>query len=79
MVWAIATCAPAAKEGVRIIEGAHYLTSSSNLCRDLKLLTITDLYSLQLAGFMYCHHNQNLPIAFNNYFLSAAIVHRPTA
>src|SRR6218665_3142397 len=42
------------KKAVRIIAGTRFLVSSSNFFHDLKLLTLTDLYSLQLAVFMYC-------------------------
>src|SRR6218665_719035 len=63
------------QKAVRIIAGTHFLASSSNLFCDLKLLTLTDLYSLQLGVFIYRHHNHSLPIAFNNYFVSTAMVH----
>src|SRR6218665_401338 len=58
----------------RIIAGTHFLASSSNLFRDLKLLKLADLYSLQLAVCMYRHHNHSLPIPSNNYFISTVMV-----
>jgi len=48
------------KKIVRIIAGTHYLAHTASLFKDCSLLTITDLYKLQLAIFMYRYHKGNL-------------------
>jgi len=53
---------------VRIIAEAHYLARTASLFKDCSLLTITDLYKLQLAIFMYRYHKGTLPKIFDNYF-----------
>ena len=63
------------KKAVRIISGAHYLAESSNLFKNLNLLTIYDLYILHLAIFMHRHHTHSLPSIFNAYFRTNASLH----
>jgi exonuclease III len=63
------------KKAVRIISGAHYLAESSNLFKNLNLLTIYDLYILHLAIFMHRHQTHSLPLIFNDYFRTNASLH----
>src|SRR6218665_3242325 len=56
------------KKVVRIIAETHYLAHTASLFKDYSLLTITDLYKLQLAIFMYRYHKGTLPKIFDHYF-----------
>ena len=63
------------KRAVRTICGVHHATESSSLFKSLKLLTIYDIYKLQLAVLMYQHKVGILPALFSNYFLVNAVIH----
>lgn len=63
------------KKVVRIIAGTHYLAHTASLFKDYSLLTITDLYKLQLAIFMYRYHKGTLPKIFDHYFSLNASLH----
>ena len=63
------------KKVVRLISGTGYLAPSSHLFYSLNLLTIFDLYKLQLATLMYHHQNKTLPTIFFSYFTTNATVH----
>ena len=63
------------KRAVRTICGVHYATESSSLFKSLKLLTIYDIYKLQLALLMFRHKGGMLPALFNNYFFENAVIH----
>ena len=41
---------------------------SSLLFKELKIIKFLDLVSLHITIFMHKFHNNNLPVAFNNYF-----------
>ena len=43
--------------------------------RNLHLLTVYDLFKLQLAVFMYRHQNNLLPSLFRDYFITNASIH----
>jgi hypothetical protein len=53
-----------------------WYTPTSNLHRDLSILTIKDVFKLQIAKFVYQHKNGSLPAIFQNYFSTNAQVHR---
>ena len=56
------------KRAVRIICNSHYLSHSGPLFQALKILTIYDLYKINLGVFMYKHITSELPKIFTNYF-----------
>ena len=51
------------------------LSHTASLFKDCSLLTITDLYKLQLAIFMYRYHKGTLPKIFDHYFSLNASLH----
>ena len=63
------------KKVVRIIARTHYLAHTASLSKDCSLLTITDLYKLQLTIFMYRYHKGTLPKIYDHYFSLNASLH----
>src|SRR6218665_1935688 len=63
------------KKAARLIAGVHYLATTPNLCYDLNILTVFDLYKFQLAIFMYNHQSRKLPPMFDDYFIANVTVH----
>src|SRR5688572_28276228 len=63
------------KRAIRVISGAHYLAESCHLFKPLDILTIYDIYKLQLAMLIYRHHNGTLPALFNSYYTVITDVH----
>jgi hypothetical protein len=67
------------KRAVRYITMSHFRAHSSPLFKELKLLTIYDLYKLHLSIFMFKYSLDQLPSIFNYYFVKRQDVHnRPT-
>src|SRR6218665_871567 len=58
-----------------IIAGTHYLAHTASLFKYRSLLTITDLYKLQLAICMYRYHKGTLPKIVDHYFSLNASLH----
>jgi|SRR6218665_257771 len=57
------------KRAVRLIVGVHYLLRTTRLFESFGILTVFDLYKLQLGVFMYNHQRHYLPPIFDDYFL----------
>ena len=49
--------------------------TNNSLYHKLSILKIKGIYHLEMAKFMYLHHNNKLPKLFNNYFKSINSVH----
>ncbi len=64
------------KRVVRIISGAAFRQHSPPLFKANKILTINDIYHLQVSLFMYRYTNNLLPRTFNNYFRLSSDVHQ---
>jgi hypothetical protein len=63
------------KRAVRYITMSHYRAHSSPLFKDLKLLTIYDLYKFHIGLFMFKYSLDRLPSIFNQYFIKRQDVH----
>ena len=49
--------------------------TNNSLFFSYKILKISDLYKLEVAKFMFQHHNNLLPDLFSNYFVAISRVH----
>ena len=56
------------KKAIRIISGAKYNDQSSPLFKKAGILKLNDLYSCQIACFMFKFINNNLPISLMNIY-----------
>ena len=56
------------KRVCRIITFSHWHEHTPPIFKELKLLTINDIYTLSLAMFMFRFINRLLPSIFNDYF-----------
>ena len=58
-----------------MIVGVHYLYWTPRLFESFGILTVFDLYKLQLDVFMYNHQRHFLPPIFDDYFCTNVSVH----
>ena len=63
------------KKALRIITFSSYNEHSSPLFKDLNVVKLSDIITLQLAVFMYKFHNNLLPSVFDSYFNSVRMLH----
>ena len=56
------------KKATRVLTFSNFDAHSSPLFKELKIIKFLDLVSLHITIFMHKFHNNNLPVAFNNYF-----------
>ena len=63
------------KWAIRSITNSHYRAHTAPLFAQLNLLTIKDIYTLNLGTFMYRFSINDLPIAFKNFFSKRSEVH----
>ena len=56
------------KKAIRIITFSSFTEHSSPLFKDLNIVKLSDIITLQLAVFMYKFHNQLLPPVFDAFF-----------
>jgi len=63
------------KWAVRTISNSHYRSHTRPLFINYNLLTIDDMYTLELGVFMYKYSINNLPNAFNNFFSKRSDIH----
>ena len=57
------------KRAIRIITNSHFLSHTDKLFKKLNILKIQDLYSFQVACFMYKYSKNLLPPLFDDYFI----------
>ena len=63
------------KRCVRIITKADFCAPSDPILKELSILTISKVNSLQKVCFMYSYSNNLLPSCFDNFFLSGDQIH----
>ena len=64
------------KKALRIISNSPYLCHSAPIFKNYNVLNVYDTYNLELSTFMYKHFYDQLPKAFNNYFIRQPTDHR---
>lgn len=60
---------------IRIISGTDRFAHAPPLLKKYSILTVDDIYTLQVAQFMYKSINHLLPVIFDQYFTPNATVH----
>lgn len=63
------------KWAVRSITNSHYRAHTAPLFNQLNLLTVLDIYTLELGTFMYKFSINDLPLAFKHFFSKRSHVH----
>ena len=63
------------KKAIRIITFSSFSKHSSPFFKDLNIVKLSDIITLQLALFMYKFHNQLLPSVFDAFFNPARNIH----
>ena len=64
------------KKALRIISNSHYLCHSAPIFKKYQLLNVYDTYHMELSIFMYKHFSNQLPAAFDNYFMQQINRHK---
>ena len=59
---------------IKILYNLDWLTPTNQLHRDLSLLTIKDIFKLQVAKFVYKQRGNSLPSIFRKYYSTHAQV-----
>ena len=63
------------KWAIRTISCAHYRSHTNPLFAKLNILTVTDMYTMELGVFMYKFTINDLPVAFNSFFKRRSEIH----
>ena len=63
------------KWAIRTISNSYYRSHTGPLLAKCNVLTISDMYTLELRVFMYRFSIDDLPVAFKNYFSKRFDVH----
>ena len=63
------------KWAIRTISNSHYRSHTGPLFSKHKLLTVTDMYTLELGVFMFKFSINDLPVAFKGYFTKRSDTH----
>ena len=63
------------KKAIRIITFTSFTEHSSPLFKDLNIVKLSDIITLQLAVFMYKFHNQLLPSVFYGFLNPVRNIH----
>ena len=63
------------KWAIRTVSNSHYRSHSGPLFAKFNLLTVKDMYSLELGVFMYRYSMNDLPDLFNGYFTKRSDIH----
>ena len=64
------------KKAIRIITFASFIDQSGHLFKDLNVIKLSDIITLQLAVFMYKFHYQLLPTVFNAFYDNVRTLNR---
>ena len=56
------------KWAIRTITNSHYRSHTGPLFAECNILTVTNMYNLELGVFMYRFSIDDQPVAFKNYF-----------
>ena len=60
---------------VKLSVGAHWRDNTTNCYLQLQVLKLNELYTYEVAKFMYKYTRKNLPPSFSSFFTSIASVH----
>ena len=63
------------KWSIRTVSNSHFRAHTAPLFVNNNLLTITDMYTLELGVFMYKFSVDELPVAFKDYFTERSKIH----
>jgi hypothetical protein len=63
------------KKAIRLIQGSRKDAHTAPIFKDLNLLSLTQIRSLQIAEFMYRYEHKLLPISFVGYFSIGSQIH----
>ena len=63
------------KWAIRTVSKSHYRSHTGPLFAKNNILTIGDMYTLELGLFMYKYSINVLPVAFSNYFTKRSDIH----
>ena len=58
------------KKAIRIITKASYNSHTQPLFKEQKIITLEDVFKLNVCKFMYDYHNHNLPKSLLNLFVA---------
>ena len=65
----------AQKKAIRIISNADYLAHTKPLFKNLKILSVQQLFTHQYACLMWDFRHNNLPECFDSYFKNVNYIH----
>ncbi len=63
------------KWAIRTVSKSHYRSHTAPLFACHSVLTVDDMYTLELGLFMYKYSINELPVAFKNYFTKRSDIH----
>ena len=63
------------KKAIRIITKASYNSHTQPLFKEQKIITLEDVFKLNVCKFMYDYHNHNLPKSLLNLFVTNNDIH----
>ena len=64
------------KWAIRTVSNSHYRSHSRPLFAKYNVLTVDDMYLLELGVFMFKYSKSELPTVFNDYFTKRSDIHR---
>lgn len=63
------------KWAIRTVSCSHYRSHTPPLFMSNNLLMVNDMYKMELGVFMYKYSNNDLPVAFNDFFSKKSDIH----
>ena len=63
------------KWAIRTVARSNYRSHAAPLFANYNILTVTDMYTLELGSFMFKYHINDLPVVFNKYFDKRSDIH----
>ena len=63
------------KWAIRTVSNSQYRSHTGPIFSKYKILTVNDMYNLELGAFMYKHSTNGLPNVFNDYFVKRSDIH----
>ena len=63
------------KWAIRTVSGSHYRSHTGPLFLSNNVLTVSDMYKMELGVFMFKYSINDLPVAFNDYFTKRSDIH----
>ena len=63
------------KWAMRTISCSHYRSHTGPIFAKFRILTVTDMYALELGTFMFKYSVNELPLSFKNFFTKRSEIH----